>query len=97
MLCSMSGKGDCRDNAPMECFFATVKGELVKQRDDLARDEARADVFQLCGGLAKPATPFGARLSHPGAEGSGVRSGSISRRTVSVNAGEAHTSPRWAN
>src|SRR3712207_7482059 len=27
MLCSMSRKGDCWDNAPMESFFATLKGE----------------------------------------------------------------------
>jgi putative transposase len=45
MLCSMSRKGDCRDNAPMESFFATLKGELVEARDCLTRDEARADVF----------------------------------------------------
>jgi putative transposase len=29
----------------MESFFATLKGELVEDRDYLARDEARADVF----------------------------------------------------
>ena len=29
MICSMSRKGDCWDNAPMESFFATLKGELV--------------------------------------------------------------------
>ena len=45
MLCSMSRKGDCWDNAPMESFFATLKGELVEERDYLTRDEARADVF----------------------------------------------------
>jgi putative transposase len=50
MLCSMSRKGDCWDNAPMESFFATLKGELVEQRDYLARDEARADVFQYVEG-----------------------------------------------
>lgn len=32
MLCSMSRKGDCWDNAPMESFFANLKGELVEQR-----------------------------------------------------------------
>ena len=45
MLCSMSRKGDCWDDAPMESFFATVKGELVKGRDYLTPDEARANVF----------------------------------------------------
>lgn len=51
MLCSMSRKGDCWDNAPMESFFATLKGELVQQRDYLTRDEARADIFQYVEGF----------------------------------------------
>jgi putative transposase len=50
MLCSMSRKGDCWDNAPMESFYATLKGELVEQRDYLTRDEARADIFQFLEG-----------------------------------------------
>jgi putative transposase len=50
MLCSMSRKGGCWDNAPMESFYATLKGELVEQRDYLTRDEARADVFQYVEG-----------------------------------------------
>ncbi len=50
MQCSMSRKGDCWDNAPMKSFYATLKGELVEQRDYLTRDEARADVFQYIEG-----------------------------------------------
>ncbi len=52
MICSMSRKGDCWDNAPMESFFATLKGELVEARehDYSTRDEARADVFQYVEG-----------------------------------------------
>jgi len=50
ILCSMSRKGDCWDNAPMESFYATLKGELVEQRDYLTRDEARADIFQFLEG-----------------------------------------------
>ena len=38
-------------NAPMESFFATLKGELVEQRDYLTRDEARSDVFQYVEGF----------------------------------------------
>jgi transposase InsO family protein len=45
MLASMSRKGDCWDNAPMESFFATLKGELVDERNYLTRIEARADIF----------------------------------------------------
>jgi putative transposase len=29
MRCSMSGKGNCYDNAPMESFWRTLKTELV--------------------------------------------------------------------
>jgi transposase InsO family protein len=52
MLCSMSRKGDCWDNAPMESFFATLKGELIaaREHDYPTRDEARADVFQYVEG-----------------------------------------------
>ena len=45
MLCSMSRKGDCWDNAPMESFFATLKREVVEGTEYPTRDEARADVF----------------------------------------------------
>lgn len=51
MLCSMSRKGDCWDNAPMESFFATLKGELIEEADYQTRDEARADVFQYIEGF----------------------------------------------
>ena len=50
ILCSMSRKGDCWDNAPMESFYATLKGELVEQRDYLTHAEARADIFQFLEG-----------------------------------------------
>lgn len=47
---SMSRKGDCWDNAPMESFYATLKGELVEQHDYLTHAEARADIFQFLEG-----------------------------------------------
>ena len=50
MICSMSRKADCWDNAPMESFFATLKGELVEQADYRTRKEARADIFQYMEG-----------------------------------------------
>jgi len=43
--CSMSRKGDCWDNAPMESFFATLKVECVYQARYETRAEARSDVF----------------------------------------------------
>jgi putative transposase len=44
--CSMSRKGNCWDNAPMESFFATLKMERVYRRKYQTREEARQDNFQ---------------------------------------------------
>jgi transposase InsO family protein len=44
--CSMSGRGDCWDNAPMESFFASLKKELVHHEDYATRAEARASIFE---------------------------------------------------
>ena len=42
---SMSRKGNCWDNAPMESFFHTLKTELVMHCDYKTRDDARASLF----------------------------------------------------
>jgi len=44
--CSMSRRGDCWDNAPMESFFASLKKELVHQENYRSRAEARVSVFE---------------------------------------------------
>ncbi len=46
ITCSMSRKGNCWDNAPVESFFATLKRELVHHKYYHTRDEARADIFE---------------------------------------------------
>ena len=46
MICSMSRKGDCWDNAPMESFFHTLKTEMVHHRDYRTRGEAKTDIFE---------------------------------------------------
>ena len=46
MRSSMSRKGDCWDNAPMESFFATLKKELIHQRRFRTREEARRGIFE---------------------------------------------------
>lgn len=46
MTCSMSRKGDCWDNAPMESFFGTLKTESLHRFDFASRDEARRVVFE---------------------------------------------------
>ena len=46
MICSMSRKGDCWDNAPMESFFATLKAELVNREQFKTRQEAKTKIFE---------------------------------------------------
>ncbi len=43
---SMSRKGDCWDNAPMESFFGTLKQELVHPERFATREEAQAKLFE---------------------------------------------------
>lgn len=42
---SMSRKGNCWDNAPMESWFHTLKTELVHHAHYVTRDAARCDLF----------------------------------------------------
>jgi transposase InsO family protein len=46
ITCSMSRKGDCWDNAPMESFFATLKKELVYRERYQTRSQARQSLFE---------------------------------------------------
>jgi putative transposase len=48
---SMSRKGDCYDNAPMESFFHTLKTELVHHRQYATRAEAARDIFAYIEGF----------------------------------------------
>ncbi|WP_156482474.1 IS3 family transposase [Wohlfahrtiimonas chitiniclastica] len=45
-LGSMSRKGNCYDNAPIESFWGTLKNELVYHKDYKTRGEAKADITQ---------------------------------------------------
>ena len=42
---SMSGRGNCYDNAPVESFFGTLKAELVHHAVYRTRQEAMTDIF----------------------------------------------------
>lgn len=44
---SMSGKGNCFDNAPMESFFSTLKSELVHHTRFQSRAQARRELFEF--------------------------------------------------
>jgi len=46
MSASMSRKGDCYDNAPMESFWGTLKNELVHHRRYGARREAIREISE---------------------------------------------------
>lgn len=46
MELSMSGKGNCWDNAAMESFWSTLKTEWVHHQDYPTRDAARASIFE---------------------------------------------------
>lgn len=44
MVSSMSRKGNCYDNAPMESFWGSLKNELVHHQRYATRDEAKASI-----------------------------------------------------
>jgi transposase InsO family protein len=46
IACSMSGKGDCYDNAVMESFWSTLKAELVNDQRYETREQAKASIFE---------------------------------------------------
>ena len=46
IVCSMSRRGDCWDNAVAESFFATLKVELVHGAACATRAAARAELFE---------------------------------------------------
>ncbi len=45
IVCSMSRRGNCHDNAAMESFFQLLKRERIKQRIYSTHTDARGDVF----------------------------------------------------
>jgi putative transposase len=51
MTQSMSRKGNCWDNAPMESFFKTLKVERVYQAQYATRSEARLDIVDWIEGF----------------------------------------------
>jgi transposase InsO family protein len=46
IVCSMSRKAECWDNACAESFFGTLKQELVYHRTYATREEAKQDIFE---------------------------------------------------
>ena len=47
IVCSMSAKGNCYDNAPMESFFGTFKIEVViEEFEAMDHNQARVEIFK---------------------------------------------------
>ena len=46
LICSMSRKGECLDNAVAESFFGTLKTELVDHEDYRTRQSAKQSLFE---------------------------------------------------
>jgi putative transposase len=46
IVCSMSRRANCWDNAPMESFFASLKKELTRGEVFATREQARASIFE---------------------------------------------------
>jgi len=51
---SMSGKGNCYDNAVMETFFKTIKAELIWRHSWLTRRAAEIAIFEYINGFYNP-------------------------------------------
>jgi len=54
IVISMSGKGNCYDNAMVETFFKTLKSELVWKTTFMTRDHAEAAIAQYIAGFYNP-------------------------------------------
>lgn len=51
---SMSGKGNCYDNAAVETFFKTIKAELIWRRPWVTRRQAEMAIFEYINGFYNP-------------------------------------------
>ena len=51
---SMSGKGNCYDNAVMETFFKTIKAELIWRHSWQTRRAAKIAIFEYINGFYNP-------------------------------------------
>lgn len=53
-MVSMSGKGNCYDNAAMETFFKTIKAELIWRQAWQTRRAAETAIFEYINGFYNP-------------------------------------------
>lgn len=57
---SMSGKGNCYDNAAVETFFKTIKTELIWRRTWETRRQTETAIFQYVNGFYNPRRRYSA-------------------------------------
>ncbi|CAA9280483.1 MAG: Mobile element protein [uncultured Chloroflexia bacterium] len=53
-ILSMSGKGNCYDNAMVETVFKTIKSELIWRTAYRSRQQAEAEISQYIDGFYNP-------------------------------------------
>ena len=80
-------------NAPMESFYATLKGELVEQRDYRTREQARANVFQYLEGFYDR-RPLHSAIRYITPE-QAYLAAAAQAVTLSVKTGEGHHGGVW--
>ncbi len=51
---SLSGKGNCYDNSPVDSFFKSLKAELVWRRDWHTRRDVEIALFEYINGFYNP-------------------------------------------
>jgi transposase InsO family protein len=51
---SMSGKGNCYDNAAVETFFKTIKAELIWRHQWQTRSQLETALYQYINGFYNP-------------------------------------------
>src|SRR3954447_21687731 len=66
ILLSISGKGNCHDNARVETFFKTLKSEIVWRTVFDTRQDAHQAIGGCIDGLQSRPAPFRPRLHKPG-------------------------------
>ncbi len=59
LVCSMSRRGKCHDNAPVESLFGLLKRERIRRRVYPTKDAARAEVFDYIEMFYNPKRPHG--------------------------------------
>ena len=46
LVCSISRKGNCYDNAPIESFWGSLKNELIHQTHYTTREQLRGEIVE---------------------------------------------------